>query len=95
MPIDKITKESKGYAFVLFMLPEHAINAFSSLDKSIFQGRILEVVAAKEKPEAAEELPSGPQTFKTKRELEKKKNASSDFNWNSLFMNVISVLKKE
>ncbi|KAJ3345109.1 hypothetical protein HDU91_007465, partial [Kappamyces sp. JEL0680] len=52
MPIDKITKESKGYAFVLYVIPEHAINAYVKLDKSIFQGRIIEVVAAKEKPKA-------------------------------------------
>ena len=90
LPIDKITKESKGYAFILFMLPEDAVRAFTSADKSIFQGRILEIVAAKEKPKSAEELLAerGQDTFKSKKERDLKASASNDFNWNSLFMNV-------
>ncbi|KAJ3277060.1 hypothetical protein HDV01_000112 [Terramyces sp. JEL0728] len=87
LPIDKITKESKGYAFIMYMLPENAFAAFTKLDKSIFQGRILEIVAAREKPKTEEELPTGPQSFKTKRDAEKKASSSNDFNWNSLFMN--------
>jgi multiple RNA-binding domain-containing protein 1 len=58
------------------------------LDKSIFQGRILEIVAAKDKPEFADEIQaSNPSNFKSKREAEMKQKASNDFNWNSLFMN--------
>ncbi|KAJ3326012.1 hypothetical protein HDV06_002397 [Boothiomyces sp. JEL0866] len=87
LPIDKITKESKGYAFIMYVLPENAFAAFSKLDKSIFQGRILEIVAAREKPKTEEEVPTGPQSFKSKREAEKKAASSNDFNWNSLFMN--------
>ncbi|KAJ3314169.1 hypothetical protein HDV04_000941 [Boothiomyces sp. JEL0838] len=87
LPIDKITKESKGYAFIMYVLPENAFAAFTKLDKSIFQGRILEIVAAREKPKTEEDLPTGPQTFKAKREAEKKATSSNDFNWNSLFMN--------
>ncbi|KAJ3261788.1 hypothetical protein HK103_004739 [Boothiomyces macroporosus] len=87
LPIDKITKESKGYAFIMYVLPENAFAAFTKLDKSIFQGRILEIVAAREKPKTEEDLPTGPQTFKAKREAEKKAASSNDFNWNSLFMN--------
>ncbi|KAJ2999543.1 hypothetical protein HDV02_002690 [Globomyces sp. JEL0801] len=67
--------------------PIAEVTAFTSYDKSIFQGRILEIVAAKEKPKALSELPTGPQTFKAKREQEKKAKSTSDFNWNSLFMN--------
>jgi multiple RNA-binding domain-containing protein 1 len=88
LPMDKITKESKGYAFILYVLPESAVKAFIELDKSIFQGRIIEIVAAKEKPKTKDELEEA-QTFKELREKQKKKNASNDFNWNSLFMNVI------
>jgi multiple RNA-binding domain-containing protein 1 len=90
LPIDKITKESKGYAFILYMLPEDAVKAFTSLDKTIFQGRILEIVAAKEKLKSADELSAerGEETFKEKKERNLKSSASHDFNWNSLFMNV-------
>lgn len=89
LPIDKTTKESKGYAFILYVLPEDAFKAFNALDKSIFQGRIMEVVAAKEKPKTAEEVNAErePETFKSKKEMDLKSKASSDFNWNSLFMN--------
>lgn len=38
IPIHKDTKQSKGFAFVLFMLPEHAVKAYSELDGAIFQG---------------------------------------------------------
>lgn len=69
-------------------MPENAIQAFTSLDKSIFQGRILEIVAAKDKPEFTDEIhPANPSNFKSKREADMKKKASNDFNWNSLFMN--------
>lgn len=90
IPISRETKQSKGYAFVLFVMPENALKAYTTLDKSIFQGRILEIVAAKEKPKSYDELQTGPHslTFKAKRERERKSTASNDFNWNSLFMNV-------
>jgi multiple RNA-binding domain-containing protein 1 len=86
LPMDKITKQCKGYAFLLYVIPEHAVAAFTDMNNSIFQGRILEIVAAKDKPKSAEELQT-PNTFKAKREQQKKATASSDFNWNSLFMN--------
>jgi multiple RNA-binding domain-containing protein 1 len=86
MPIDKVTKECKGYAFVLYVVPEHAVAAFMDMHNAIFQGRILEIVAAKEKPKAVEDLHI-PASFKAKREQQKKTTASNDFNWNSLFMN--------
>lgn len=89
IPISRETKSSRGYAFVLFMLPEHAMAAFTQLDQTIFQGRIIEITPAKEKPAAVEELPTGPQSFKAKREQDRKTASSSDFNWNSLFMNVL------
>ena len=92
LPMDKITKECKGYAFVLYVIPENAVNAFTTLDKTIFQGRILEIVAAKEKPRSDEiEVSSKESSFKAKKEKERKERAGSDFNWNSLFMNVTTV----
>jgi multiple RNA-binding domain-containing protein 1 len=86
IPMDKITKQCKGYAFILYVLPEHAVAAFTDMHNSIFQGRILEIVAAKDKPKSADELQT-PNTFKAKRDQQKKATASNDFNWNSLFMN--------
>ena len=87
LPHDKLTKESKGYCFILYMIPENAIKAYDTMDKQIFQGRIIEIVAAKERkiPQPETQISM---TFKQKREQVKKEKSSSDFNWSSLFMNV-------
>ena len=37
LPVDKITRRSKGFAFVTFVLPENAVAAFSELDGTTFQ----------------------------------------------------------
>ena len=36
LPIDSLTKKLKGFAFVTYMIPEHAVRAFSSLDGTCF-----------------------------------------------------------
>ncbi|ORZ02049.1 hypothetical protein BCR41DRAFT_313562, partial [Lobosporangium transversale] len=62
MPISKDTKKPKGYAYVLYLLPEHAVKAFAALDKKFFMGRLLHILASKEKPQPKEdeENPLGP-----------------------------------
>ncbi|KAJ3296457.1 hypothetical protein HK104_001596, partial [Borealophlyctis nickersoniae] len=86
IPIDKETKKSKGYAFILFLLPEHAVKAFTKLDGTIFQGRILEILPGKDKPRVeAEEDAQG--SYRSKKEKQKKATAGNEFSWNSLFMN--------
>ncbi|CAO3565600.1 unnamed protein product [Mortierella alpina] len=93
MPISKDTKKPKGYAYILFLLPEHAIKAFTSLDKKFFMGRLLHILASKEKPQPKEdeENPLGPGgrplSVKKQREMKKKGQSGMDFNWNSLYMN--------
>src|SRR5699024_786180 len=46
MPIDSYTKNPKGFAFVTFVFPEHSVNAFNALDQTIFEGRLLHLLAA-------------------------------------------------
>ncbi|KAG0360025.1 hypothetical protein BGZ54_009736 [Gamsiella multidivaricata] len=93
MPISKDTKKPKGYAYVLYLLPEHAIKAFTAMDKKFFMGRLLHILASKEKPQPKEdeENPLGlggrPLSVKKQRELKKKGQSGMDFNWNSLYMN--------
>jgi len=92
IPIEKDSKRSRGYAFVLFMLPEHALKAFTSLDGQVFQGRIIEIIAAKEKPKPKDEEELESQSgYKKQKELKRKKNAGEESHWNSLFMNVSSI----
>ncbi|KAI8074728.1 hypothetical protein BC940DRAFT_249567 [Gongronella butleri] len=91
MPIAKDTKQAKGYAYIAFMLPEHAIKAYKAMDMKEFQGRLLHVLPAKEKPASKEEDiygPNGTKISKVKKEKEQKRRnlAGNDFNWNSLYM---------
>ncbi|KAI8822333.1 hypothetical protein BJ741DRAFT_557176 [Chytriomyces cf. hyalinus JEL632] len=90
MSIDKDTKKPRGYAFILYLLPEHAVKAYTTLDSSIFQGRIIEILPGKEKPRAPEEdetLLSADASYKKKLEVKRKKEASNEYSWNSLFVN--------
>lgn len=53
LSIDKLTKKTKGFGFVLFLFPAHAIEAQKQLDGTYFQGRILHVLAAQQQEEEA------------------------------------------
>lgn len=55
LSIDKISKRSKGFGFVTFHFPAHAIEAAKQLDGQFFQGRILHVLPAKQQEELAED----------------------------------------
>lgn len=44
----------KGFAFVTFVFPENAVSAYTALDGSVFQGRMLHLIAGKSKPSDAE-----------------------------------------
>ena len=39
LPIDRVTKQVKGFAFVTFVIPENAVQAFTKLDGTTFQGK--------------------------------------------------------
>ena len=54
LSIDKLSKRSKGFGFVTFLFPAHAIEAAKQLDGQFFQGRILHVLPAMEQEEVAE-----------------------------------------
>lgn len=36
-PIDSFTKKPKGFAFITYMIPEHAVKALAELDGQVFQ----------------------------------------------------------
>ncbi|XP_064648484.1 probable RNA-binding protein 19 [Lineus longissimus] len=89
LPIDKFTKKIKGFAFVTFMMPEHAVKAFMELDGTIFQGRLLHILPAKTKEEKP--LVEETDSFKKKRAAEKKALSGSSHNWNTLFLGANAV----
>ncbi|RNA26777.1 putative RNA-binding 19 [Brachionus plicatilis] len=88
MPIDSFSKKPKGFAYITCMFPEKALQAFNELDGTVYQGRMLHIIAAKSKTEA-EEIDE--KNFKQKKKTELKKKAHNSHNWNSLFINQNSV----
>ena len=97
MPIDTFSKRPKGFAYITCMFPLKALKAFNELDGTIFQGRMLHIMPAKNKKSSDEPSPpEGTNThaghtdkddkFKAKRDAELKKKAQSAHNWNSLFI---------
>lgn len=97
--IDKETKRSKGFAYILYKAPEDALRALEELDHSIFQGRLLHVMPAKAKDQSSTQetlITDGKaKTFKQKRVEEKKASeaAGNTQAWNSLFMRADTVVE--
>ncbi|KAJ1731149.1 Multiple RNA-binding domain-containing protein 1 [Coemansia sp. Benny D160-2] len=94
MPISKDTKRPKGFAYILYLLPEHAVNAYKAMDHKVFHGRILHVLPGKEKPQAREAedgIGGFKSSVKKERDAKKKALAGSDFNWNSLYLSADAV----
>ncbi|XP_077016036.1 putative RNA-binding protein 19 [Tamandua tetradactyla] len=86
-PIDSLTKRPKGFAFVTFMFPEHAVKAYAEVDGQVFQGRMLHVLPSTIKKEASEDVDAtGSSSYKKGKETKDKANSSSSHNWNTLFM---------
>ncbi|KAI5667360.1 hypothetical protein M9H77_17213 [Catharanthus roseus] len=99
--VDKDTKQSKGIGYVLYALPESASWALAELDNSIFQGRLLHVMAAKQKNSVQNKKTnvstkeSSETPLKQKR-LEERKTSEASGNtraWNSLFMRPDTVVE--
>lgn len=75
---------------MLYKAPADAVEAYKELDRKEFQGRLLHIIPAAPKREnklddfAISKLP-----LKKQRELKRKAAAAtSQFSWNSLYMNV-------
>ncbi|XP_028400283.1 probable RNA-binding protein 19 isoform X2 [Dendronephthya gigantea] len=96
VPIDKNSNQSMGFAFVTFMMPEHAVEAFNELDGHVFQGRLLHILPAKPKrgvegKDGVEKDGIETSSFK-KRKTEKVASLKAkDHNWNALFLGVNAV----
>ncbi|KAI3925857.1 hypothetical protein MKW92_019338 [Papaver armeniacum] len=97
--VDKDTKRSKGFAYVLYTLPEFAVRAFEELDNSIFQGRLLHILPAKQQNTSMkQDSNAGGQASKTfkqqKDDQRKATEAGGDTRaWNSLFMRPDTVVE--
>ncbi|CAH1966721.1 unnamed protein product [Acanthoscelides obtectus] len=85
VPVDKTTKKLKGFGTVTFLMPEHAVKAYSELDGSVLHGRMLHLLPAKSKDTAEDNIEDS-SNFKTKKAAKQKAQAGSTHNWNSLFL---------
>uniref|UniRef100_A0A8C8VE71 Probable RNA-binding protein 19 n=1 Tax=Pelusios castaneus TaxID=367368 RepID=A0A8C8VE71_9SAUR len=91
-PIDNLTKKPKGFAFITYMIPEHAVKALAEVDGQVFQGRMLHVLPSTIKKEERENLDAaGSSSYKKQKESKDKANSASSHNWNTLFMGTNAV----
>ncbi|NXD11176.1 RBM19 protein, partial [Nothocercus nigrocapillus] len=91
-PIDRLTKKPKGFAFITYMMPEHAVKAYAEMDGQVFQGRMLHLLPStikKEKKEDADAEESS--SYKKQKEAKDKANRASSHNWNTLFVGTNAV----
>ena len=93
LPVDTETEKIKGFAFITYVFPEHAMKAFSELDRSTFQGRLLHVIPAEAKPnDDYNQMPHGSSSaFKKRKTDELKSEATRSHNWNALFLSANAV----
>jgi multiple RNA-binding domain-containing protein 1 len=90
IPLDVLSKQSKGLAYVTFAEPSCAVAAYEALDKKSFQGRLLQILAAVDRKNkfVVEEGEGKKRKLKDEKHLKRKATAGQDFNWSMLYMNV-------
>ncbi|XP_012282363.1 probable RNA-binding protein 19 isoform X2 [Orussus abietinus] len=84
LPVDKVTRKLKAFGTVTFLMPEHAVKAYTELDGSIFHGRMLHILPGKAKSDDLAEQDG--LSYKDKKDLKDKATANSTHNWNTLFL---------
>lgn len=99
LPIDSLTQKIKGFAFITFMFPEHAKQAFKELDRSTFQGRLLHIIPGEVRENDADRFDEDGSSFKKRKSSQLKTNATkSASSWNTLFLGqnaVANILSKK
>ncbi|NXN66360.1 RBM19 protein, partial [Himantopus himantopus] len=91
-PIDRLTKKSKGFAFITYMIPEHAVKAYAEMDGQVFQGRMMHLLPSTIKKEKSEDLDAEESSsYKKQKEAKDKANSASSHNWNTLFVGTNAV----
>ncbi|NXG06877.1 RBM19 protein, partial [Sakesphorus luctuosus] len=91
-PIDRLTKKPKGFAFITYMIPEHAVKAFAELDGQVFQGRMMHLLPSTIKKEKIKDGDAeDSSSYKKQKEAKDKANSASSHNWNTLFVGTNAV----
>lgn len=94
IPLDFKSGAGKGFAYVQFASPDDAVEAFQSLDATIFLGRLLHIIPASAKRDnKLDEFALSKLPLKKQKQIQRKAEAASTtFNWNSLYMNADAVM---
>ena len=81
---------SKGFAYVRYNKPEHAVAAFDAMDGTSFQGRLLHILPAvdRQSQKKVDDTDTKKRTVKGERAQKRKETSGKDFNWAVLYMNV-------
>ncbi|KAH7882733.1 hypothetical protein F5I97DRAFT_1907901 [Phlebopus sp. FC_14] len=88
IPLDSVSKQSKGLAYVKFAQSSSALTAYEALDKKSFQGRLLHILPAVERKGKFEVIEGNDKkSLKDERHAKRKAAAGRDFNWSMLYMN--------
>ncbi|ESK91484.1 pre-rrna processing protein [Moniliophthora roreri MCA 2997] len=87
IPLDPVTRQSKGLAYVTFADPVDAAAAYEALDKRSFQGRLLHILGAVDRKGNASVEDPKKRTVKEEKAAKRKAMAGKDFNWSMLYMN--------
>lgn len=90
IPLDPLSKQPKGLAYVTFATGVDAFSAYQALDKKSFQGRLLHILPAQDRHKLyqVEEGEGRQKTVKEEKQAKRKSLASKSFNWSMLYMNV-------
>ncbi|EEH38012.2 multiple RNA-binding domain-containing protein [Paracoccidioides lutzii Pb01] len=91
---DTRQSKSKGFAYIQYVDPEAAIQAYRVLDGKDFEGRLLHILpASPKKTHKLDEYELSKLPLKKQQQIKRKQEASSSsFNWNSLYMNADAVM---
>ncbi|EKM76657.1 hypothetical protein AGABI1DRAFT_122567 [Agaricus bisporus var. burnettii JB137-S8] len=89
IPLDSLSKQPKGLAFVTFATGADATSAYEALDKKSFQGRLLHILPAQDqqRPFGVEEGEMRKKTVKEEKQTKRKSLSGKSFNWSMLYMN--------
>ena len=81
---------SKGFAYVRYHNPEHAVAAYDAMDGTSFQGRLLHILPAVDRQVQKKSDDTDPKnrTVKGERAQKRRETSGKDFNWAVLYMNV-------
>ncbi|KAI4503707.1 hypothetical protein M0802_001110 [Mischocyttarus mexicanus] len=86
LPVDQTTRKPKGFGTVTFLMPEHAVKAYTELDGSILNGRMLHLLPGKAQSSILDHVDLENLPYKKKKEIQTKMTANSSHNWNTLFL---------